>query len=188
MQMQLTALESNPFAVLSFLAAPAILTNACTLLALGTSNRLARASDRAKAASAAILTHRPQGESMDAIASLHHRDFQTATRRAIMLVQALRYFYFAAGSFAAGTCVALLGAFSSHLQLQRLGTMTQFATMVIAVAGMVAMVAGALRLVAETRIALKSLDDHHAAITQWRATHGVSPLATAVATRQSTVP
>ena len=32
----------NPFAVLTAVVAPAILTNACSVLALGTSNRLAR--------------------------------------------------------------------------------------------------------------------------------------------------
>ena len=36
----------NPFAALSFIAAPAILTNASTVLALSTSNRFMRASDR----------------------------------------------------------------------------------------------------------------------------------------------
>ena len=39
--------QSNPFAVLSLIAAPAILTNCCSLLAMSTSNRLARAVDRA---------------------------------------------------------------------------------------------------------------------------------------------
>src|SRR5256886_17014072 len=38
----------NPFAVLSLIVAPAILTNASSVLAMSTSNRLARAVDRAR--------------------------------------------------------------------------------------------------------------------------------------------
>src|SRR3954468_11632326 len=42
-------LETNPFAILTFIAAPAILTNASSVLALGTSNRFARTIDRMRA-------------------------------------------------------------------------------------------------------------------------------------------
>ena len=38
--MQYPLVASNPVAVLTALVAPAILTNACSVLALGTSNRL----------------------------------------------------------------------------------------------------------------------------------------------------
>ena len=40
-------LSDNPFTSLSLIAAPAVLTNASSVLALGTSNRFARAIDRA---------------------------------------------------------------------------------------------------------------------------------------------
>ena len=43
------ALDTNPFAILTFIAAPAVLTNASSVLALGTSNRFARAIDRTRA-------------------------------------------------------------------------------------------------------------------------------------------
>ena len=41
-------MDSNPFAVLSLIVAPAILTNATSLLIMSTGNRLARAVDRAR--------------------------------------------------------------------------------------------------------------------------------------------
>jgi hypothetical protein len=41
----------NPFTALGAIAGPAILTNACSILALGTSNRLARVLDRTRAIS-----------------------------------------------------------------------------------------------------------------------------------------
>ena len=40
--------QTNPFAVLSLIVAPAILTNAASVLVMSTSNRLARAIDRAR--------------------------------------------------------------------------------------------------------------------------------------------
>ena len=39
-------LPSNPFAVLTFISAPAVLTNASSVLLFGTGNRYGRAVDR----------------------------------------------------------------------------------------------------------------------------------------------
>lgn len=157
----------NPFALLSFLAAPAILTNASTLLVLSTSNRLARAADRARSAAAVVLASKPDEQ---VIIELNEKDFQVATRRAGLLVQGLRSFYLAAGSFAAGTCAALIGAFAAYFGLSWLVLTTQLATIAIAMLGVGAIVAGALRLVGETKLALDVLENHHAAITTWRMT------------------
>jgi len=41
-------MDSNPFAILSLIVAPAILTNATSVLVMSTSNRLARGVDRAR--------------------------------------------------------------------------------------------------------------------------------------------
>src|SRR5258708_21689008 len=41
-------LPDNPFAVLTLIAAPAVFTNASSVLALGTGNRLARVVDRTR--------------------------------------------------------------------------------------------------------------------------------------------
>lgn len=161
----------NPFAVLTFLAAPAILTNASTLLILSTSNRLARASDRARLASTAILGAKSPG--IDTAAN--HREFQHAHRRAEMLVSGLRSFYFAAGCFAAGTCMALLGAFAGYFNIPTVPLLTQVLTSLLAVLGVAGLVSGSLRLLRETRIALAALGDLHVSITQWRATHADSP-------------
>jgi hypothetical protein len=45
------SLTDNPFAALTFVVAPAILTNAASVLCLGTANRLARVLDRTRAVS-----------------------------------------------------------------------------------------------------------------------------------------
>lgn len=158
---------ANPFAVLTFLAAPAILTNAAGLLTLSTANRLARASDRARIASTALL-HLADAE--DPLAKLHEGDFQLASRRAELLVRALRTLYLASGSFAAGTCVALIGAFASYFGVPRLVSVAEALTIAAAVLGVGAIVVGSIVLVRETRIALQALASQHAAITRWRAT------------------
>jgi hypothetical protein len=47
---------SNPFAALTAVVAPAVPTNAFSVLRLGTSNRLARVVDRTRVAAAALLS------------------------------------------------------------------------------------------------------------------------------------
>ncbi len=164
--MDLPALSDNPFAVLSFIAAPAILTNASTLLTLSTSNRLARASDRARAAAAEVLA----APTSDQATRRCRTDFQMATRRAQLLVAALRQFYFAAGAFAAAACVALLGAFAGYFNVPFLPLAGQILTIGAAIAGVASLVRGSLTLLAETRLALETLEHLHAAITEWAAT------------------
>lgn len=173
MQLPDHSVATNAFAVLSFLAAPAILTNACTLLALGTSNRLARAADRARLAATTVIS---ASSPDDPMVQLQQNDFHLATRRAQLLVHALRRFYFGAGSFAAGTCVALLGAFADYFEVRALDRAAQLLTIAAAIAGVWGIVGGAVILLRETRMALEALEMHHAAITRWRATRASPPL------------
>lgn len=158
----------SPFVYLSFLAAPAILTNACTVLALGTSNRLARAADRTRAA-AAVIVSAESGD--DPRIKLQQQEFAAASRRAQLLVMALRRFYLAAGCFAAGTCIALLGAFANYFGFHGLDYFTQVGTVLVAIAGVGGLVHGAITLLYETQIALRSLAEQEAAIRTWQITH-----------------
>ncbi len=60
---RLQGLNENPFAVLTAVAAPALLTNACSLLSLGTAHRIARVVDRTygvTAARAVLLADDPE--------------------------------------------------------------------------------------------------------------------------------
>jgi hypothetical protein len=85
----------QPFEVLTFIAAPALLTNASSLLVLSTSNRFARAVDRAR------QLEREGGAATN---------IDRARRRAHMLSWALIAFYLAVSVFALGTFIELLGA------------------------------------------------------------------------------
>ena len=98
---------SNPFAALTFIAAPALLTNASSLLLLGTSNRLARAVDRMRAVTSQLEHH---ATSEDASVSLELDLLRLAEQRVRIIVRAMTAFYLAVGSFAGGTMLALVGA------------------------------------------------------------------------------
>jgi hypothetical protein len=85
--------------------APAILTNASSVLALGTGNRLARVVDRTRAVVA-------QFGSMEAGASHNQAwtlQLDALRVRAQLLVNALRNFYAALGLFAASALVSVGG-------------------------------------------------------------------------------
>ena len=54
--MMQSALTADPFSILTVVVAPAVLTNASFVLALGTNNRLARVADRTHA----VIAHTAQ--------------------------------------------------------------------------------------------------------------------------------
>jgi len=70
--------EVNPFGILTFIVAPAILTNASSVNVLATTNRLARSVDRARALAAQLERHpTPSAAWLD----LHHKLLQYAHLR-----------------------------------------------------------------------------------------------------------
>src|SRR6186713_819813 len=99
--------QSSPLAVLSLIVAPAILTNATSVLAMSTSNRLARATDRAR-----DLARQLEGMSDTSTpdAARRLRELASTERRSLMLLAALRSVYVALGSFACATLVSLLAS------------------------------------------------------------------------------
>jgi Protein of unknown function (DUF2721) len=82
-------LETNPFGILMFIVAPAILTNASSAMALSTSNRFARALDRARALSSQV---EGRENDPDPDIALEIRQLWSAERRVLLLVRALTAF------------------------------------------------------------------------------------------------
>jgi len=100
--MQYTAVGNNPFGVLTSVVAPAILTNACSVLALGTSNRLARVVDRTRVVAGELAGFEPGTSNYtDSFAQLDRLQV-----RAQLLLRALRLFYASIGLFAAAALVS----------------------------------------------------------------------------------
>lgn len=148
-------LQDNPFGLLTFIVAPAILTNASSIMALGTSNRFARAMDRARE-----LTNQIKGNSEnDPETARRIVKLRYTERRGRLLVRALTAFYLSVGSFAAASLISLLGAvfFITHFQL--LHHVTQSIAVCAGITGVLGLVTGSALLVWETRLVLRLLHD-----------------------------
>ena len=107
---QYTAVAGNPFAVLTAIVAPAILTNASSVLALGTGNRLARVVDRTRVVAAELAAFEP--ESLDY--QVWVAQLEPLHVRAQLLVKALRFFYAGLGLFAASALVSVGGSIAAY--------------------------------------------------------------------------
>jgi len=149
-------LPDNPFTSLTLIAAPAVLTNASSVLALGTSNRFARAIDRARALSA-ILENETVSRDPLTIMRVHH--LNRAERRSLLLLHALRLFYLALGSFAAAALTSLLGATAASTDHHLIFQVTLDAAAVTGFIGVAGLVTGCILLVEETRLAVKSVSE-----------------------------
>jgi hypothetical protein len=154
---------ANPFAILSFIVAPAILTNASSVLAMSTSNRLARAVDRARELSRQLedpdAGRQPQTER-------RLRELESSELRALMLIRALQAFYTALGAFASATLLSLAGAVLVSMGSE--GWVPAFEIIAV-VTGLVAvgsLVQGSVLLVRETRIAVQTLRDTAAGVRE----------------------
>src|ERR1700751_1902695 len=98
---------TNPFAVLRFISAPAIITNASCVLLFGTGNRYGRAIDRVHELSDVVQQN---GTDDDAELRLRIRQLEAAETRTLLIVRALSCFYTAAAGFVGSTLVSLIGA------------------------------------------------------------------------------
>jgi hypothetical protein len=156
-------MDANPFGILTFVAAPAILTNASSVNALATSNRLGRATDRARQISAILENHTNDTDPWR-IAYLQILGF--AERRIKMLVRAMSCFYTAIGSFASASLVSLFGAVFFVRQWQLCGMAAMVASLVIGVIGVGGLAYGSALLVWETRVTLQSVSTETAFLLQ----------------------
>jgi hypothetical protein len=138
----------NPFAALSLIVAPAILTNACALLAMSTSNRLARAVDRARELSRQIETPGEHDETR--LLS----ELTTSEERAVLLLRVLRSFYIALGAFALATLVSLVGAVVATIESGPTVRALELLGVIAGGAAVGALIHGSSLLIRETRMAV----------------------------------
>jgi hypothetical protein len=128
----------NAFSLLTFIAAPALLTNASSVLVLSTSNRFARAVDRARALEALPNTEE------------HEHQLLRVARRALSLNRALTSFYVAVASFATGTFSELLGGGIATIVRGEIAPVITMIGLFVATIGTFAIATGAGFLVIET--------------------------------------
>src|SRR5262249_6909913 len=101
-----TAFTQSPFAALTFVAAPALLTNASSVLAMSTINRMLRTRDRMTE----LLNKAEAGVQSEADAARLVELVNRVETQASLLLSALHSIYVALGAFASATLVTLLGA------------------------------------------------------------------------------
>ncbi|HSD10477.1 MAG TPA: DUF2721 domain-containing protein [Candidatus Binatia bacterium] len=154
--------SANPFAAFSLIVAPAILTNASSVLAMSTSNRLARAVDRARELSKQL---EESADLASSGATRRMRELSAAEERAVLLLRALRAFYAGLGGFAATALTALLGAMLVSFAA-RSAFVFEIAAAATGVFAVAALVTGLVRLMRETRIAVRVLQERAASLRE----------------------
>jgi len=154
---------TNPFAILTFISAPAVLTNASCVLLFGTGNRYGRAIDRMHALSDAV----ERGSALEeAELRLRIRQLEAGETRTMLIVRALTCFYTAVAGFVMSALVSLLGAVLVSARLE-FGVSTCFAVgAVTGTIGVGSMVAGAIMLVRETRYSFRILSEESKFLAQ----------------------
>ena len=159
--------QANPFAAFSMIVAPAILTNAASVLAMSTSNRLARAVDRARDLARQLEAHdvSPASSASDRAEYERRLDELSATEtRTTMLLHVLQSFYFALAGFASSTLAALLGAVLAPWG--PMGAVTLFEVLAVGAGtiGVGSLVRGSILLVRETSIAVRVISERAASV------------------------
>jgi hypothetical protein len=153
--MQYQFVANNPFAVLTAIVAPAILTNACSVLALGTSNRLGRVVDRTRVVASDIAASQPASEGFLEWTS----QLRALEIRVHMLLRALRLFYAALGLFASSALISVAGSMAAYYGQRLLFQLGAFLAILTGGSAVVGLSAGCFTMVNETRLAVKSLGE-----------------------------
>ncbi len=147
---------SNPFAALTVVVAPAILTNASSVLCLGTANRIARVVDRTRHVAGELAALQDQGSRAFQI---RVRQLELLNSRATRLFWALRLMYASLGLFATTALIAVIGSVMSYYSMAgwfQFVAVCGLATFVFAVLGLAS---GCVLMVREVQMALESLTE-----------------------------
>ena len=148
--------SSSPFAALSLIVAPAILTNACSVLIMSTSNRVARAVDLARDVGRALDALPPDELTSDSRQWLS--EMAAVHTRSVLLLRALRAVYTALGGFSSATLIALLGVVFASRIPEPVRSIIEFLAVVAGAVGVGGIVWAAVLLLRETRIAVTALE------------------------------
>jgi hypothetical protein len=160
--------DANPFAALSLIVAPAILTNACSVLIMSTSNRFARTVDRARELARELEASQALD---DPVAQRRLRELTTTEERSLLLLRALRSCYVALTGFAAATLLSLLGAVLVPAGQSALTEALEGLAVAAGMTAVGALMYGSVLLVRDTRRAVTVLTERAAGL-RFRAAHG----------------
>jgi hypothetical protein len=146
-------IEADPFSILTIVVAPAVLTNASSVLALGTNNRLARVADRTHAV-IAQLAKLESGATDREIWAAQLSDLQT---RAQLLLRALRFFYLGLGLFASSALISIAGSIVVFYGQRSVFQLAAGIGVICGASAIIALVSGCVMMIRETQLAVKGL-------------------------------
>jgi hypothetical protein len=158
----LMEISTNPFAVLTLISAPAVLTNASCVLLFGTGNRYGRAIDRVHELSAMIET---ANGLMPSELHLRIRQLEASEQRTSLIVRALTCFYTAVAGFVSSTLISLVGAVMVSARVEHGVTLCFVIAMLTGTLGVCSLVVGAMMLVRETRFSFRILKEESKFLT-----------------------
>ena len=151
-------LTNNPFAVLTFIAAPALLTNASCLLALSTINRLLRTRESMRE----LLRESENAAQPRGPKFLEH--VNRVERQALFLLSALHWIYVALGAFVAATLVTLLGAVAGQMGSELAMRVVVGVGLVLGFVGVAGLIGGCVNLFHATQLSLTNIREEAATI------------------------
>jgi hypothetical protein len=148
-------LSDNPFSALTIVVAPAILTNASSVLCLGTANRLARVVDRTHAVSAELAHFVADSESVQPC----RRQLRTLRVRWGLVLRALKLFYMSLASFAGAALISLCGSVFTTSSIHISFNFIAFIGFTAGAIGVTGLVFGCTIMMRETRLAIQNLEE-----------------------------
>jgi hypothetical protein len=161
----------SPFAALTMIVAPAMLTNASCVLAMSTINRMLRTRERMRE----LLTESEQENRAASDVERASRQVDRVEKQATLLMGALASIYVALGSFALATLVSLLGAALVSLPEQWLFRVLGATGFTLGVIGVAGLVLGCARLFHATRLSLLNIREEAEVIRERRRQRAVTP-------------
>ena len=151
----MAGLAESPFAALTIVVAPAILTNASSVLCLGTGNRIARVVDRTRVLRAELASLPVESERRPG----YVLQLSRLTARAQLLLQAMQWFYASIGAFAAAALVSIVGTLFASLLGEAFFLVIGALSLVAGTVGVSGLVVGCTMMVRETQLAVRFLDE-----------------------------
>lgn len=161
----------TPFAVLTAVAAPALLTNSSSVLVLGLGNRIARVVDRTRAVAVVMAS---AGEGSELYIRLQQQA-ELLRRRTRDLGKAIRLGYAAVGGFAAEALVAVLGGTLVYYGYAFAARVAGIAALGIGFLSVFSLVGACVYMVKETTLALDNLAEEAKTVSMEAARHLSEP-------------
>ena len=154
------SLINNPFAALSFIAAPAVLTNAASVLAMSTSNRFLRASDRMRQ----LADRLDRGVDSAATLAMFRVQVGRVEIQSVLLLHGLVGAYVALGSFAGASLVSICGATLGAASLLSAAHLAILIALAFGLGGVCGLIYSSFNLFRATRLSMLNIIEEAALI------------------------